>query len=92
MSTRHRWFEGPDEEPDDEDFVEDSDFGDSESDTIRCGACGAEVYDDAVQCPACGSYLTEDTNPWSGRSLWWIVLGLLGVGAAVAALVGLARW
>jgi hypothetical protein len=45
-----------------------------------------------VQCPTCGSYLTEDTNPWSGRSLWWIVLGLLGVGAAVAALVGLARW
>jgi DNA-directed RNA polymerase subunit RPC12/RpoP len=92
MSPGHSWFEEPDDKSDDEEFPEDSDFGDEEPNTIRCPECGAEVYDDAVQCPTCGSYLPADTSPWSGRSLWWIVLGLLGAGAAIAALVGLTRW
>ncbi len=91
MTPGHSWFEEPDES-DDEEYFDDSDFGETEPNTIRCPECGAEVYDDAVQCPRCGHYLTADTSPWSGRSVWWIVLGLLGVGAGVAALVGLTRW
>ena len=32
-------------------------------------------------------YLICDTRVWSGKSLWWIALGLLGIIAAILALV-----
>ncbi len=78
-----------------DDDVDDGEFPDAEFDegpteTVPCSQCGAEVYEDAVQCPACGTYVTADTNVWSGRPVWWIVLGLLGVVAAVLALAGYA--
>jgi hypothetical protein len=91
MSPNHRWSDEPDDESDDAEYPEDPGFGNPETDTIRCPECGTDVYDDAVQCPSCGHYLEADTNPWSGRSLWWIVVGLLGVVAAVAAVIGLAQ-
>jgi hypothetical protein len=47
MCPSPRWFDEPDDEPDDElhdtEYPEDSDFGNSESDTIRCPECGADV-------------------------------------------------
>ncbi len=71
MLDEDQWFEETDDEL---------------TDTVACPDCGAEVYEDAVQCPVCGSYVTHQTGVWSGRPVWWIVLGLLGVVAAIAAL------
>jgi len=71
-------------------YEEQEDWTDDEaSETVPCPECGADVYEDAVSCPACGHYITADTNPWSGRSLWWVVLGVLGVIATIVALASL---
>ena len=43
---------------------------------MRRPECGADAYEDADRCPRCGHYLTPDLSPWSGRPLWWILLGL----------------
>jgi hypothetical protein len=75
-----------DESPDDLDDREYPDIEDDEEMTIPCPKCGAEVFDDAEQCPACGSYLIHDTRVWSGKSIWWIALGLLGIIAVILAL------
>jgi len=53
---------------------------------VPCSACGAQIYDDAVVCSECGEYVVADTSPWSGQSVWWIVLGVLGIFAVVVAL------
>jgi len=74
----------------DSDELWDDDYPDDEDDdsscVIACPSCGGEVYDDAEQCPHCGDYITADTNPWSGRSLWWIALALAGIAATVIVL------
>ncbi len=77
------WF---DDEPDDEEYPDEDERGE-EAGTFPCPDCGTEVYEDAVQCPACGTYLSRDTNPWSGRPVWWILFGLLGIGALIYMLV-----
>ncbi len=74
------------ESPDDLDEREYPDVDDDEGTTVSCPECGAEVYDDADQCNACGWFLVHDTRVWSGRSYWWIVLGLLGIVAVILAL------
>ncbi len=88
--NHHRQWVHESDDGDDEDYLDDAD--DSPSETIRCSHCGAEIYEDAVQCPHCGSYVTADTNPWSGRSFWWIALGLLGIVALIGALSGWMSW
>jgi len=60
------------------------------TETTPCPSCGADVYEDAEQCPYCGTYLTSQTSPWAGRSVWWIVLAVLGLLATILALSGLA--
>jgi len=78
------WFDETEAE------LHDHEFPDDElSETVPCPQCGAEVYEDCVQCPACGTYVTHDTNLGSGRPMLWIVLGLLGIVAAVLVLAGL---
>jgi hypothetical protein len=74
--------------PDDED-EEFSDEYDDETDAelVPCPECGASIYEESQQCPVCGSYITFGTSPFSGRSVAWIVLGLLGILATVAVLV-----
>jgi predicted nucleic acid-binding Zn ribbon protein len=48
--------------------------------TSECPVCGEPIYDDADICPHCGDFIYHDThNPWRGRNLWWVVLGLLGI-------------
>lgn len=75
-------MESDPDEPSDED-----DLDDDQSETVPCPACGVEIYEDAFQCPACGYYLaSQSSSPWSGRSIWWILLGLLGTGALIYAL------
>jgi len=41
------------------------------------------------RCPYCGQDVVPATNPWLGRPLWWIVLGLLGTAAVIWVLSGL---
>ena len=81
--TDYRAFEHPDDELNDWEYP-DEDEMDGLSDTYPCPNCDAEVYEDAVQCPACGQYITPGSgNFWAGRSAWWVLLGLLGVGAVL---------
>ena len=67
----------------DDDYPDD----DSEVELVRCPQCGADVYEDAEQCPECGEWITVSTHPFAGRSVWFIVIGLLGIAATIAALV-----
>jgi uncharacterized paraquat-inducible protein A len=66
-----------------EDFDDDITRDDEEVDLVECPECGAEVYEDSVQCPVCGSYVTHSTSVWQGKSLQWVVLGLLGIVAVI---------
>jgi hypothetical protein len=85
MPDKPRRDDAPEEEWFDEDPPE---VGDDEPvDTIRCPECHADIYEDAEQCPRCGHFILPDTNCWSGRPGWWIVLGLIGVAALVYSLV-----
>ncbi len=87
MPADDPWFDEPDDELLDDEFPEQDQFDDDLSETVPCAQCGAEVYEDAVRCPVCGTYLTHDTNPWSRRPRWWIILGLLGILAVILALL-----
>ncbi len=60
---------------------------DESTETIVCPECGAEVYEDADRCPVCGQYIIPDTRFWSGKPIWWIALGFLGLVALATALV-----
>lgn len=91
MSGDDRWFDETEDEFDDPEFPEDH-FDEESTETVPCSHCGAEVYEDAVRCPVCGNYVTHDTNVWSGRPGWWILLGLLGILAAILALAGFSVW
>ncbi|MEN6494334.1 MAG: zinc-ribbon domain-containing protein [Thermoguttaceae bacterium] len=77
----------------DDDFNEDEspdeDVDDDPTETVPCPSCGADVYEDAEQCPYCGTYITSQTSPWAGRSVWWIVLAVLGLLATILVLSGL---
>lgn len=87
MFDDDHWYDGPadDEYPDESDYPDDD-----ESLTQPCPACGADVYEDAEQCPVCGEYITWRTGDiWAGRSIGWIVLGLLGILATILVLSGL---
>lgn len=66
-----------------EDFDDDLTHDDEEVDLVECPKCHAEVYEDSVQCPVCGSYITHSTSVWQGKSLTWVVLGLLGIIAVI---------
>lgn len=63
-----------------------------ESDVVTCSNCGAEVYEDAEQCPSCGEWITRSTHPFSGRSTWFVALGVIGIAATIAALALLGSW
>lgn len=92
MSDDEQWLEEPGDELDEDEFPDDEDSDDDLSLTVPCPECGAEIYEDAVRCPICGSYVTHRTTVWSGGRGWWILLGLVGVLAAILVLAGLAWW
>ncbi len=83
-----------DEYPDDPDAndLDANDLDGEYAETVPCPHCGHDVYEDAVQCPACGDYITHHATVWSGRPVWWIALGLLGIAAAVLTLARIAAW
>lgn len=76
---------------DDWDEFQDEDWSDDDGETFvaPCPNCGADVYEDAEQCPVCGDYIVHDTHAWSGKPLWWILLGLAGVVAVILLFSGL---
>lgn len=88
MSYDNDWFDQPNRPLDDFEYP-DEDSDDSSVDTIVCPTCGKDIYEEAVQCPYCGNYVTTNASVWSGRPVWWIVLGVLG---AVATILVLAGW
>ena len=94
MGDQDGWFDEPEdaEFPGgdfDDDF--DGDFEDESTETLPCPECGAAVYEDAVRCPECGTYITFRAGAWTGRPTWWILLALLGLVAAILAMIGLIR-
>jgi predicted nucleic acid-binding Zn ribbon protein len=91
MSGDGLWFEETGDEFQDNEFPN-HDSDDEPTQTAPCPQCGADIYEDAVQCSACGTYITQETNVWSGRPPWWIILGLLGILAVVLALAGFSAW
>ena len=84
-------FDSADDELRDDEYPGETDWDDAgdedEVDTVECSACGAEVYEDSVQCPICGEFLSANTSPLAGRSMWFVVLGVVGVLATLWALV-----
>jgi hypothetical protein len=60
---------------------------DSDTLTVACPKCGMDVYEDAEQCPLCGEWMTRSLRGWEGKPAWWIVLGLLGIGAVLWLLI-----
>ncbi len=80
--TDYRDFEPPGDELNDWEYPDEDE--DDQSETYPCPDCGADVYEDAEQCPVCGQYIIPGgRNLWAGRSAWWVLLGLLGVGAVL---------
>ena len=72
----------PREYPDEDDF----DFHDDSSDLISCPQCESEIHEESPKCPVCGYYIIDRTSLWTGRPVWWIMLGLLGIFAVTFAL------
>ena len=72
---------------DDLDDWPDRDDDEDEAVVVACPSCGADVYEDVEQCPACGEWVTHSTHPFSGRSFWFVGLGLVGIAATIAGLV-----
>ncbi len=56
-------------------------------DTVACGNCGAEVYEEAEQCPHCGEWITHSTAAHTTKPLWWQIIGVLGIIAVILALL-----
>jgi hypothetical protein len=72
---------------DDREFPDEDDGDDNlDTPTRECPRCGADVYEDVEQCPRCEAWITADTSAWSGRSVWWVILGVLGSIALIWAL------
>jgi hypothetical protein len=65
---------------------EDENDDDDHAVVLPCPACGAEINEEAPQCPVCGTYITHGASIWTGRPVWWIVLGALGILAVVLTL------
>ncbi len=75
---------------DDDGFDDFPDDSDEVSETVACGACGRDVYEEASQCPYCGEFLTASTSAWDDRPGWWSTIGLVGIVAVILVLLGLA--
>ena len=80
------WYDDSDEESCWED-AETADPDDQIEEVVPCPHCGLDVFEDAEQCPHCGDYVVHRSSSWDGKPTWWIMIGLLGVLAALVALM-----
>ncbi len=65
---------------------DDDEEADSSTATIRCPACGMEIYEESEQCPYCGDYVIAGAaTGLAGRPWWFVVM-------AVAAIVAVMTW
>jgi hypothetical protein len=76
----------------DDDSLEDWEYPDPDKDipddcasTMDCPHCGSSVFEEAHQCPQCQEYIhtTSDGAILSGWPSWFVMVGLLGVGATI---------
>ena len=83
------WEYEDDGSQDDEEWSEQAWDSDEEPvDTVPCGHCAAQVYEDAEQCPHCGEWIIRrGASALSGKPLWWQIAGLLGMIAVILALL-----
>ena len=84
--ARARWNDDWSDE-DDAELPDEPALDDETSELIPCPECGVEIHEESQQCPACGALVTFPASPWSGRPIWWVVLGALGIGGAILAIV-----
>jgi hypothetical protein len=84
--------EEADDELFDNEYSDEDESDDDATATLICPHCGAEVYEDAEYCPVCDNFISPRANAISNRPLWWILLGLAGVVATLAVLVGFLSW
>ena len=77
--------------PDRNDDGEDEEWPDDNgpAETITCPACSAEVYEEAPQCPVCGEYMIHETRVLVGKSVWYVLLAILGIVSVIVVLSGL---
>ena len=92
MPDDESWFEEAGDELRDDEYPDEYESDDDATATAVCPNCGAEIYEDAEYCPVCESYVTPDAGASSRRPLWWLLLGLAGIVATVAALSGFFSW
>ena len=88
MSRDDSWFDEADDDVRDDAYPDEDESDDDTTATVVCPHCGAEVYEDAEYCPACDNYITPGGNAFSGRPLWWILLGVAGIVAMLVVLGG----
>jgi len=81
------------DEPDEEDWSADENGfdEDAEDSTVTCPECGGEMHHDAEMCRHCGYFLEDASHnhPLVGKPGWFVILGILGVLATLAALLRL---
>ncbi len=47
---------------------------------VYCSNCGAKISEHAQQCHHCKHWSTaKPTGMFAGKSLWWIILAVLGI-------------
>ena len=72
-----------DTDPDGPDHADADLLDESDTDTVACPACGAQIYEHADRCNACGEWIVHRSSIWSRKALWWIILAILGIAAVV---------
>ncbi len=69
-----------------DDFDDDFDDAYGTFDEVPCPHCGVDIPDDVARCPQCGEQVIPETSTQGGGP-WGCVVGLVGVGVAVIAMV-----
>ena len=86
MMNDSPWIDDDSDQPLEHDLDDSDPFGDDSSELIECPFCNAEIYEESVRCPVCGTYVSDNSPVFSGRPMWWILLGLAGIAADMSML------
>lgn len=86
VMSETEWLDDPNDSLDEREWPDDDDSDNDEGEFLPCPECGADIHEESPRCPFCGSYVTFSTHPFTGRSWWWVALGLLGILAMIVML------